>query len=77
MFFLKLFPLKIDIIICQIKSIHNVDLGCSVKDRRRNVKSQSFRRKNQVDLKHLSDIHTGRHAQRVEYNIYRLSLIHI
>ena len=71
MLFLKLFPLKIDIIICQIKSIHNVDLVCSVKDRRRNVKSKSFRRKTQVDLKHLSDIHTRRHTKRIQNNIQR------
>ena len=27
-----------------------------------------------MDLKHLSDVHTGRHAQRVQHNVQRTSV---
>ena len=27
-----------------------------------------------MDLKHLSDVHTGRHAQRIQYNIKRTAI---
>ena len=65
MLFLKLFPLQIDIIICQIKSVHDIILFCTVKHRCSHVKAQSLRSQGQMDLQHLPDIHTGRHAQRI------------
>ena len=67
----KLFPAQIHIVICQVKGIHNIILIRTVEYRRRNVESQCLRCKGQMDLQYLPDIHTGRHTQRVQYDIQR------
>ena len=74
MLFLKLFPLQIDIIVCQIKSVHDIILFCTVKHWRSHVEAQSLRSQGQMDLQHLPDIHTGRHAQRIQHDIQRTTV---
>ena len=71
MLLFKFFPLQIDIIISQIQSVRNILLIRTVKDRRRHIKSQRLCRQGKVYLQYLPDIHSGRHAQRIEYNIQR------
>ena len=71
---LKVFPFHIHIIVCKIQGILDIILIGTVKYRCSNVKSKGFCRKTQMDLQHLSDIHTGRHAQRVQYNVQRASV---
>src|SRR5699024_8925456 len=74
MLFFKLFPGKIYIIVRQVKRIHNVIFICSVEYRSCHVKSKCFCRKTQVNLKYLSDVHTGRHTKRVQHDIKRTSV---
>src|SRR5699024_886756 len=50
------------------------DLVRAVKDRSRNIETEGCRCKTQMDLQHLSDIHTGRYAQRVQHDIQRTSV---
>ena len=71
---LKFFPFQIDIIICQIQSVHNIILVRTVENRGGNVKAKCLCSKAQVNLKYLSNIHTGRHAQRVQHDIQRTSV---
>ena len=67
----KFFPGKVHVIIRQIQGIHNVILIRTVKNRRGNVKSECFCSQAQMDFQHLSDVHTGRHTQRVQHDIQR------
>ena len=71
---LELLPLQIDIIIGQIQSIHNIILICTVKHRRGHIESKRPGRQGQMNLQHLPDVHTGRHAQRIQHNIQRTAV---
>ena len=68
-FLRKFFPGAVDIIIGNAQGIHNIHLICTVKHRGGNIKAQSPGCKAQMNLQHLSDIHTGRHTQRIQHNI--------
>ncbi|GFI65631.1 hypothetical protein IMSAG185_01234 [Lachnospiraceae bacterium] len=70
----KLFPLQIDIIIGEFKSIHDIILVGSVEHRRSHVKAQRLCGQGKMNLKYLSDIHTRWHTQRVQHNIQRTSV---
>ena len=74
MFFLKFFPLQIDVIVRKIERVHDIAFFCAVKYRRGNIESQRSRRQGKMDFKHLPDIHTGRHAQRIQYDIERTAV---
>ena len=74
MFLGELIPLHIDIIICQIQSVHNVFFVCTVKDRSLNVEAQCLCSQGQMDFQDLSDIHTRRHTQRIQYDIQRTTV---
>ena len=71
---LKFIPLQIHIIICKIKRIHDIILVRAVEYRRSDIESQRFGRQGQMDLQYLTDIHTRRHAQRIQYDIQRPSV---
>ncbi len=71
---LKFFPLQIHIIIRQIQSIHNIILIGAVKYGRRHIKAKGLCSQAQMNLQYLSNIHTGRHAERIQYNIQRTSV---
>ena len=64
-FLVEFIPLHVNIIICQIKSIKDITLACTIKYWCRNIKSKCFCSKTQMSLQHLSDVHTRRYAQRV------------
>ena len=68
-FLLERIPFHVDIIVGQLQRILDIVLIGSVKDRSGYVKAKGLGRQAQVDLQHLSDIHTGRHAQRIQYDI--------
>ena len=70
----KFFPLQINIVICQIQGIHNVDLVRPVEYRCGNIESQRLSGKAQMNFKYLSDVHTGRHTQRIQHDIQRPSV---
>ena len=71
MFLLKFTPLKIDIIISQIESVHNIIFICTVKHGSSHIETKSFCSKGQMDFQYLSNVHTGRHTERIEYDIQR------
>ena len=73
-FSLELFPAVIDILVRHIQGIHDVIMRRAVKVRRRYIEAQNLRGKRKVQLQDLSDIHTGRYAQRVQNNIQRTSV---
>ena len=73
-FCLELIPIGVDVIIREIKSVHNVVLSRAVEVRGSHIKSERFRSQGQVDLQNLSDVHTGRHAQRVQHDIQGTSV---
>ena len=54
--------------------ILNIFLVCAVENRGGYVKSKRCCCKAQVDLQHLSDVHTGRHTQRVQHDVQRTSV---
>ena len=64
---LKIF--SIYIIVRQLKGILDIFLVGAVEYRSGNIESQRLCRKTEMDLKHLSDIHTGGHAQRIQHDI--------
>ena len=70
--FFKIFCIYI--VISQFQSILDIHLVGTVKYRSSDIESQSLCRKTQVDLQHLSDIHTGRHAQRIQHNVQRTAV---
>ena len=65
---------QIYIIICQIQSIHNVVLVCTAEYRSCHIKAKCLCSKGKVNLQYLSNVHTGRHTQRIQYNIQRTSV---
>ena len=73
-FFLELIPFHIYIVIGKFQGILNIIFICTVKYRCCNIESQCFCSKTQVDFQHLSDIHTRRHTQRVQYDIQRTAV---
>ena len=46
----------------------------AVKDRRSDLPAERLRRIAEVHLEHLTDVHTGRHAQRVEHDVERCAV---
>ena len=74
MLLFKFFPFQIDIIIGKFESICNVIFLRTVKHRRRHVKAKRPGSQRQMNLQHLSDIHTGRHAQRIQHDIQRTAV---
>ena len=46
----------------------------SVEYRRSHVKAERLGRQRKMNLQYLSDIHTGRHAQRVQNDIQRTAV---
>ena len=71
MFCLKLLPLEIDIVICKVECVHDIQLIRAVKHGCGNVESKCLCRQGEMDLEHLSNVHTGRHAERVQHDIKR------
>ncbi len=53
------------------QSIHDINLGCPVKNRSGNMPSQLFCSQAQMHFQHLTDIHTGRNSQRVQADFKR------
>ena len=74
MLLLEFFPFQIDIIVGKFEGICNVIFLRTVKHRRRHVKAQRPGSQGQMDFQHLSDIHTGRHAQRIQHDIQRTAV---
>ena len=70
----KFFPFQVHVIVCQVKGIHNIIFIGAVKYRCCHVKAQGLGCQGQMDFQYLSDIHTGRHAQRIQYDIKRASV---
>ena len=70
MHYLKLHHLVDD----KIQGIHNVDLVRPVEYRCGNIESQRLSGKAQMNFKYLSDVHTGRHTQRIQHDIQRPSV---
>src|SRR5699024_7755554 len=70
--FFKIFCIYI--IICHLQRILDIHLVGAVKYRSSNIESQGFCRKTQMDFQHLSDVHTGRHAQRVQHDVQRTAI---
>ncbi len=66
---LELLPLQIDIIVGQIQSVHDIILVGAVENRRGHVEAKGLRRQGQVNLQHLPDVHTGRHAQGIQHDV--------
>ena len=71
---LEFLPLQIHIVIGKLQSVHDIIFVCTVKHRRGHIETQSLRRKGKVNLQHLPDVHTGRHAQRIQHDIQRTSV---
>ena len=69
MLLLELIPLHIYIVICKIQSVHDIVLVRTIKYRCRYVETKRFCSKAQVNLQNLSDIHSGRNAQRIQHDI--------
>ena len=49
-------------------------LVCTVEYRRCNVKTKNLCCKRKVNLKHLSDVHSGRYAERVQHDVKRTTV---
>ena len=73
-FFFKLIQRRIDIIVGELECIHNINLVGPVKYRRRHIKAQRLGSKAQMNLQHLSNVHSGRHTQRIQHDIQRTSI---
>ena len=56
---------------CLAQSIADRCLVCAIKDRCSDLPTKSLSRVTQVDFTHLTDIHTGRNAQRIKHDIQR------
>ena len=54
-----------------VERLADGDLVCAVEDRRCDLPAERLRGVAQMHLEHLTDVHTGRHAQRVEDDIER------
>ena len=73
-FGLELVPLLVDVVVCQFERIRDIVLAGAVKVGRRDVESKRLRCEREVDLEDLTDIHTGRHAQRIQHDIQRTAV---
>lgn len=62
---LKRLPLKIDVVVRKVERIHDIQLVRAVKHRRGDVETKCLCRQREMDLEYLSDVHTGRHAERI------------
>ena len=54
----------------------NIAFQCAVEDRGCNLPAECFCNQTEVNFQHLTDVHTGRHAQRVENYLKRSSVFH-
>ena len=63
MFCFELIPFQIDVIICKLQRIHDIAFLCAIEYRCCHIETKCFGCKRKMDLKHLSDIHTGRHTK--------------
>ena len=73
---LRLRPVKrqIGIIVGQIQGIHDIQLIGTVKHGGGHVEAQGSGSQGQMNLQYLSNVHTGRHAQRIQHDIQRTSV---
>ena len=62
------------IIVCKFQCILNINFLCAIKYWCLNIKSQRFRCKTKVNLKDLTDIHSGRHTKWIQYDVKRASV---
>ena len=70
----ELIPVQVYIVIGKFQGILDILFIRAVKYRRRDVESECHRRKAQMDLKDLSDVHTARNAQRIQNDIKRAAV---
>ena len=56
---------------CLLERLENVRFVSAVKYRRHNMPAKSLSGISEVNLKHLSDVHTRRNAERVKNNVKR------
>ena len=71
---LEVFPGAVDVIVGHLQRILDIAFVRTVEDRSGDVETERLGCKAQMNLKDLTDIHTGRNAQRVEHNVKRTSV---
>src|SRR5687767_15661041 len=59
---------------CLIEPADDFLLGGAVEHRRREVQAERMRRPSEVRFEDLADVHTRRHAQRIEHDLHRRSI---
>ena len=74
MLLFEFIPFQVYIIVCQFQGILNIFFVCAVEDRGCYVKAEGFCSQREVNLKDLTDIHTGRYAQRIQYDVQRTTV---
>ena len=62
------------IVVGKLKCIGNISLGRTVEDGCCDIEAECLGCKGQMDLKNLSDVHTGRNAKGIEHDIERSSV---
>ncbi len=73
-FLIEIIPLAVHVVVCKLKGILDIHLIRAVEYRRGDIEAKCHRGKTQMDLQNLSDVHTGRYAQRVQNDIERTSV---
>ena len=68
--------LSVAIVAGKLQRVENIFLIRSVKYRCCNMPAELFCRKPQMHLKYLTDIHTRRHAHRIQHDLQRRSVRH-
>ena len=73
-FLLEILPGSVYIVVGHVQGVHDVILVGAVEHGGGDIEAQRSRREAQVQLQHLPDIHTGRHAQRIQHDIQGTSV---
>ena len=72
--FRELLPALVCVIVRKDQGLGDIILVCAIEDRGRNIDTQNLRSEGKMQLEHLSDVHSGRYAERVQYDIERTTV---
>ncbi len=60
--------------LCKFKRFRDLGLLCAVENRSHDLPSEFRRGSSEMDFKHLTDVHSGRNAERVKHDVERSSV---
>ena len=71
---LEVLEAAVCVVVCHLEHVHDVVLVRAVKDRGAHVEAEHLGSEREVNLLDLSNVHTRRHAERVQHNVERAAV---